>query len=138
MNKKDLIYSFIKNIERNRLLTVFISNMFNYENLTNYNYLFRLTKTNSEVIMDIYDNISINRFNRYIFVFDSEKEYVNKLFDGVYLTYINVKTVKNSNNKLNKLAYLLKLSKYEAIEYAKTFLDKRIVNILIKTIKKAN
>ena len=71
--------------------------MFNYENLTDYNYLFRLTKTNSEVIMDIYDNISINRFNRYIFVFDSEKEYVNELFDGVYLTYINVKTVASTD-----------------------------------------
>ena len=56
MNKKDILYTFIKTIEKKQLLTKFIKNIFDYENFNDYNYLFRITENSNQVIIDIYDN----------------------------------------------------------------------------------
>ena len=132
MNKKELFYRFIKSLERNRLLTKFISNIFDYNELHDYNYLFRVTNNDSEVIIDIYDNISINRFNRYIFSFIKGR-YNNRVVnnDGVFIHYIDVLNIDDNKDKLYKLAYLFNLDK-NMIGYAETFLDKEIIDILKK------
>ena len=136
MNKKDMLYTFIKEIEKNKLLTLFIKNIFDYKNLHDYNYIFRIINEKDAVIMDIYDNISDNRFNRYIFCFNN-KNYKNKVSDNnVFVTYININKLTDSDNKLYKLAYLTKLNSDEIIEYANSFLDIKLVNILINIIKK--
>jgi protein associated with RNAse G/E len=67
MNKRDMLFTFIKTIEKKKLLTKFIINIFDYQNFHDYNYLFRIVKEEDNIIIDIYDNISANRFNRYIF-----------------------------------------------------------------------
>ena len=137
MNKKDILYTFIKTIEKKQLLTKFIKNIFDYENFNDYNYLFRITENSNQVIIDIYDNISDNRFNRYIFNFSRSNYYTRVIKEGnVFVTYINVLRIGDSNNKLYKLAYLINLNKNKMYEYASTFLDQEFVDILINIIKK--
>ena len=137
MNKKDILYTFIKTIEKKQLLTKFIKNIFDYENFNDYNYLFRITENSNQVIIDIYDNISDNRFNRYIFNFSRSNYDIRVIKEGnVFVTYINVLRIGDSNNKLYKLAYLTKLNKNKMYEYASTFLDQEFVDILINIIKK--
>lgn len=137
MNKRDMLYRFIKRIERSKLLTLFIQNIFDYDNLYDYNYIFRINKEGDNLVIDIYDNVSVNRFNRYIFNYDNKIINNDNLCDNnVFITYINVNNMKDSNNKLYKLAYLFKLEDDNLIAYANTFLDQKIVDILKSIIKK--
>lgn len=137
MNKKDLMLTFIKEIYDSKLMTIFIKNIFDYENFNDYNYLFRMIENNQEIIIDIYDNVSDNRFNRYIFSFE-ELNYDFKVIEegNVFVNYINILKLDNPDNKLLKLGYLFKLNDNEMIEYAKTFLPDVIVKKLKYTMKK--
>ena len=129
-----MFYRFIKVIERKKLLTLFIKNIFNYDEIYDYNYLFRIVKSRGQVIIDIYDNISDNRFNRYVFNFNKNKKNINYYKDNVFVTYINVFDVEDSNNKLCKLGYLFSLSDKDMIDYARAFLDDEFVKILKKQV----
>ena len=132
-----MLYRFIKRIERSKLLTLFIQNIFDYDNLYDYNYIFRINKEGDNLVIDIYDNVSVNRFNRYIFNYDNKViNNDNSCDNNVFITYINVNNMKDSNNKLYKLAYLFKLEDDKIITYANTFLDQKIVTILKTIIKK--
>ena len=55
-------------------MTSFIKNFFDYKYLNDYNYIFRMIDNEVELIIDIYDNVSENRFNRYVFNFDSHSK----------------------------------------------------------------
>ena len=118
-------------------MTKFIINIFDYERLQDYNYIFRMIDGNNEVIIDIYDNVSDNRFNRYIFSF-IDNVYVFKVLEegNVFVNYISVLNMVDGNNKLEKLAYLFKLDEDEMLDYANTFLNKIFVDILEEIIKK--
>ena len=132
-----MLYRFIKRIERSKLLTLFIQNIFDYDNLYDYNYIFRINKEGDNLVIDIYDNVSVNRFNRYIFNYGNNViNNDNSCDNNVFITYINVNNMKDSNNKLYKLAYLFKLEDDNIITYANTFLDQKIVTILKTIIKK--
>lgn len=136
MNKKELLEIFIKTIQKNKLLTEFIQNIFDYKNLHDYNYIFRISTNREEVIIDIYDNISNHRFNRYVFSYNRGKYTTNVIEENnVFVTYIDVLNLTGSNNKLYKLAYMTILKKEKIIDYAKTFLDNKFINILKKIIK---
>lgn len=131
MNKKNAMRDFIKKINDSNLMTQFIKNIFNYENFYDYNYLFRMIDNEDEVIIDIYDNVSDNRFNRYIFSFVNTG-YDIKVIDekNVFVSYINIKDVIDNDNKLLKLAYLFKIADSEMLAYANSFLDDIFVEIL--------
>ena len=137
MNKKALMWCFINELVKDKKITLFIRNIFNYQEINDYNYLFRVIEENNSVMMDIYDNISDNRFNRYIFSFDKGKYDMKVIQEGnVFVTFIFINKVIDCDNKLLKLAYLFKLDNLEMIDYAKDFLDKEIVEVLIKILKK--
>lgn len=137
MNKKELMAKYIRKIKRKKELTSFIAYMFDYNDFHDYNYIFRMVEEKNRVIIDIYDNISSNRFNRYIFNFNRSNLNTKVIKEkNIFVTYINIPNLKdNINNKLYKLAYLFKLNKKEMIEYADTFLDKKYIDILIDIIK---
>ena len=139
MNNKQLMLSFIKAIKNKGLLTSFIASIFDYNNFHDYNYLFRMTTNANLIIIDIYDNISSNRFNRYIFSFDEAGEYDIKIVNenNVFVTRIYINRVEDSENKLIKLAYLFQIEQNKMLAYANTFLDKKYVNILNKIINKS-
>ena len=136
MNKKEIMYNFINEIKNRGLLTKFIKLIFNYDNFNDYNYIFRIFMESDRVVMDIYDNISDNRFNRYVFFFDNDKHGIKCIKEGnVYVTYINVLNISDGSNYLSKLAYLFKLDKEEMFEYANTFLEQEYIDILKDIIK---
>ena len=137
MTKKNMFNLFLNKINDMKLMTKFIINIFYYEGLQDYNYIFRMIDVNNEVIIDIYDNVSDNRFNRYIFSF-MDNDYVFKVLEegNVFVNYISIMNVVDGNNKLEKLAYLFKLDEDEMLDYANTFLNKIFVDILEEIIKK--
>lgn len=131
MNKKVIMGRFIEKIEDRKLTTLFIKELFDYDNFNDYNYLFRMKDDNKRVIIDIYDNVSSNRFNRYIFSF-TKGDYDFKLVEdkNVFVSYINILNLVDSDNKLLKLGYLFRIRKNKMIDYAKTFLTDEIVKCL--------
>ena len=137
MNKKDMMFAFIKRIENEHKLTLFIKNIFDYKNFNDYNYIFRVINEDNFVIMDIYDNVTENRFNRYIFDFNIDKYDVKcKCINNVFVTMINIFNMDDSDNKLYKLAFLFSDKNNDLIKYANTFLEKTFIDILDDIINK--
>jgi len=137
MTKKNMFKLFINKINDRKLITKFIINIFDYEDFNDYNYIFRMIDSNNEIIIDIYDNVSDNRFNRYIFSFE-EKNYTFKVLEegNVFVNYISVMNIFDGDNKLEKLAYLFKIDDDKMLDYANTFLNKIFVDILREITKK--
>jgi len=131
MTNQELMYKFISNIYSNGLITNFLINIFNYKNLNEYNYIFRLSVEGYYVIIDLFDNISENRFNRYFFDFSTGKKtmIINKS-SNIFVTHIKVLKVSKDGSNLLKLAYLFKLKKSRMINFAYKFLDDEFVEIL--------
>ena len=137
MNKKTLMVEFINKLQEKKELTLFIKNLFDYENFNDYNYIFRLGEEQNRVIIDIYDNISLHRFNRYIFSFTAgEYDIIVTEESNVFVSFINVLNVNDSEDKLLKLAYLFKIPDNEMIDYANTFMDSKHITILEEIIDK--
>ena len=131
MTYKNEMYNFLKKIINKKLLTKFLINIFDYTGLEDYNYISRLSSNKDAIILDIYDNVTVNRFNRYCFNFNKKSSTVfNEEYNNVFVTNIAVLNTIDDNNNLIKLAYLFKLSKKDRIEYANTFLDKEFINLL--------
>ena len=139
MNKRVLMKEFIETIDRKKLMTQFIKDMFNYQELYDYNYLFRIKEEGNMIIIDIYDNVSNNRFNRYVYRFSPGK-YMIKIEerDNVFVNYINIMNIDKDNyeNNIIKLGYLFKLRKNKMIDYAHKFLSDEVVDILNEILKK--
>lgn len=135
MNKKEMMGSFINKIYDKKLMTLFIRNLFDYNNFYDYNYIFRMKEDKKRIIIDIYDNVSSNRFNRYIFSF-THGEYDIRIEEdkNVFVSYINVLDLNDSDNKLKKLGYLFNIKEKRMVDYAETFLDDEIVNCLIEVL----
>ena len=136
MNKKEMMLRFLRKIKYRKLMTSFLINIFDYNGLHDYNYIYRIEDNNDDIIIDIYDNISANRFNRYIFSFSNlEKDYQVYEKDSVFVTIINVINSKDNQNKLLKLAYLFNIDKEKMLDYANTFLDMEFIKIIKEIIK---
>lgn len=136
MNKKRVMCDFINEINNRKLMTLFIKNIFGYEEFYDYNYLFRMISTDNEIIIDIYDNVSDNRFNRYVFSFE-KLGYDIKIIEesNVFVNYISINDIIDCNSNLLRLAYLFKIDDSLMIEYASSFLDNLFVSILDEIIK---
>lgn len=125
-NNKILFVKFIKHIQDSNKLELFLNNIFEYKNLNSNKYVFNMQSINSKVIIDIYTKIDSNQYKRYIFDFKGGMEQT----DGII--YIDVYNIPESKNKVFKLAYMFTLTKKEMYEYAKTFLDEELIDILKK------
>lgn len=137
MNKKNMLRDFINEINDNKMMTQFIKNIFGYENFYDYNYLFRMVDNDSELIIDIYDNVSDNRFNRYVFSFVDLGYDLKIMYEGnVFVNYISINEVLDSDNNLLKLAYLFKIDEEYMIDYGYSFLDLEFVEIIRDILKK--
>ncbi len=133
MTNKDEMYCFLKRIFDRKLMTKFLINIFDYEGLEDFNYISRVSMKEDMVILDVYDNITDNRFNRYCFDFNAKaKSFFNNLKNDVFVTKIAVLNIKEKKDKLIKLAYLFNLSYEKRIKYAKTFLDDVFINLFSK------
>lgn len=138
MNRRRMMGLYLKKLERSKLLTRFIALLFDYKDFHDYNYIYRMVEENKRIIIDIYDNISSNRFNRYIISFkENDKGYNIQEMDNVFVTYINVFKIENADNMLLKFCYLFTLELDKMVEYAKEFLDLDMVLCLEEMLKNA-
>lgn len=129
---------YLKKLERSKLLTRFIALLFDYKDFHDYNYIYRMVEENMRIIIDIYDNISSNRFNRYIISFkENDKGYNIQEMNNVFVTYINVFKIENADSMLLKFCYLFTLELDKMVEYAKGFLDLDMVICLKEMLKNA-
>lgn len=132
----NMMIDFINNINNMNLMTEFIKNMFKNDNIFDYNYMFRFTTTDDEIIIDIYDNISDKKFNRYIYSFNIDNyNYKLEVEDRLYIHYINIFNIEDNDDNMLKLGYLFSLDNNKMIEYAKIFLNDEFVLILKDIIK---
>lgn len=136
MNKKNMMREFINKINKRGLMTRFIRNIFDYDDFHDYNYFFRMIDMDNKIILDIYDNVSDTKLNRYVFSFDGV-DYTIKIDNNgsIFVHYISVLNTKNSDKKLMKLAYLFNIDEGMMLEYADSFLDKIFVEILREILK---
>jgi len=135
VTNQELMYQFVTYIYNNKLTTKFLRNILIYDELHDYNYIFRVALSDNYIIIDIYDNISENRFNRYIFDFNKRNHsFKMNQISNVYVTYINIFSTRKPSSNILKLAYLFKLSRSRMINYAKKFLDDEFIVILKKLI----
>lgn len=136
MNKKNIMLEFISTINDRGLMTSFIRDIFDYDNFYDYNYFFRMIDMDNKIILDIYDNVSDTKLNRYVFSFDELDDNIKIENDGsIFVHYISVLNIKNSDKKLMKLAYLFNMDEGMMLEYADSFLDKIFVEILREILK---
>ena len=135
MNKMSIMIRFIEMIEESNLITDFIKNICGYKNINDYNYMFRMFSNDNEIIIDIYDNFTDNRFNRYIFNFlDCDYVVLDEIEDYLFIKYISILNIKDRDDNLYKLAYLFRLDNNMMLDYASSFLDVKFVDILKKII----
>lgn len=139
MNKKQLMSKFIKEIEKNNLLTLFIKEIFDYKSLEDYNYIFRMIEEKNTIIIDIYDNVDGNHFNRYIFNF-SKKDFEYKSIEknNIVINYINICNITNQKNNLLKFSYLFKTTKNKIYSYAKSFMSAKLLVCLQNILDNKN
>lgn len=138
MNRRRMMGLYLKKLERSKLLTRFIALLFDYKDFHDYNYIYRMVEENKRIIIDIYDNISSNRFNRYIISFkENDKGYNIQEMNNVFVTYINVFKIENADSMLLKFCYLFTLELDKMVEYAKGFLDLDMVICLKEMLKNA-
>ena len=139
MCKKDLMIKFLNKIKFKGLLTKFIQELYEIPEIHDYNYLYRLINEDNLVIIDIYDNITKNRFNRYIFSFD-EGDYDYKVTEenNVFVTRIYVNNMTISDNHIYQFAYLFKLDSKDIIGEAEKIFSSEIINVLKSIINKPN
>lgn len=133
-----IMSEFLNSLDKNKKLTIFYKIIFNYEVLNDYNYISRIVNNNNNyIIIDIYDNVLDNRFNRYIFDFKNKDYIIDVKSDGdVIVTRICVNGEYTPDSNLMKLAYLFSnRNNNNMLFYAKTFLPEDIVIILEKNIK---
>lgn len=132
-----LMYKFLNRVKREKLMTLFLTNILFDNGLNDYNYICRLFKKDGLVVLDIYDNISKNRFNRYLFDFNNtDYDYKREEIDNVFVNYLGINNLQDSSLNLIKLGFLFKLPKDKMIEYSSLFLDEKINNILIDIINR--
>ena len=131
------MHDFLTKIKERNLLTDFIKDIFGYSNINDYNYTYELNIHDNIIIIDIFDKINNNRFNRYMFSFDKgnyDIKVINE--DNIIITKIYINNLKDSNNLLYKFAYMFKLNNNDIVNYANTFLNKKYVEILEEIINK--
>ena len=91
------------------------------------------------IIIDIYDNVDGNHFNRYIFNF-SKKDFEYKSIEknNIVINYINICNITNQKNNLLKFSYLFKTTKNKIYPYAKSFMSAKLLVCLQNILDNKN
>jgi len=134
---KVIMTNFINAIINRGLLTEFIKIIFNYDYLFDYNYMFRMIDDDNFIIIDIYDNVSQNRFNRYVYDFiDDSYVFLLDYENNILVRKISVINVNRDGDNILKLGYLFKLDRELMLDYADEFMDIKFIKVLEYLIKK--
>ena len=132
MNDEMLRLSLIELMNEN-LLNDFVNRIFKYR-LKDGEYVYMQYKiVNDNIVLNIYDNSSVNRFKAYIFTNDNIDNDIKDIYyiniDDCYHKYKN----KGTRNKLNLLGALLKEQDNEEKKKIINYIDDNSMkNILLK------
>lgn len=140
VNRCKIMKEFLELILKKGLLTDFLNDIFEYKNFKDYNYIYRLGSDKESIIIDVYDNVSVNRFNRYIYSFvdNDEYDYMVEVHDNVYVHYYNIFILGDKLDKRMMFGYLFTLPYEEMIEYARGFMNTKYLECLEIVLKKAS
>ena len=132
-----IMKEFLKVIYKKNLLTDFLNDVFEYKDFGDYNYIYRLGNDDTSVIIDVYDNVSINRFNIYIYCFfnNSKDKYIVREIDNVYVHYYDVFKIGKIGDKKKMFGHLFTISYNDMLEYARRFMDNKYVECLNIVLK---
>ena len=78
---REVLSEFLYSLEEEKKLTKFLKIIFKYKVLHDYNYISRIVVNDKSVILDVYDNILENRFNRHIEMAKVVREWGRKYFE---------------------------------------------------------
>jgi hypothetical protein len=134
---KEIMAAYLRSLNNKNKLIKLLKIFFGYKDIKKDNYLVRLYEDDDRVVMDIYDNINDNRFNRYIFDFKNTLGIIVREYrTNVYITEIYIRTINKTNKLILKFAYIFKLKDEEMNGYAKNILPKELLTPLLDIIKK--
>lgn len=144
MDRKEVFRQVLIKLMENGLLNEFISIVFDY-NLEENDFIYAQYKlVNKEIVLEIFDNNKVNRFNVYVFVENSKDKYIEKNNDeNTSITYLYLdncyKKYKEEKNVSNiiKLASVFRVkSEQEFKELINGIFNKDIEKIIYNEIKK--
>lgn len=144
MDKKEIFRQVLIKLMENGLLNEFISIVFDYD-LEENDFIYAQYKlVNKEIVLEIFDNNKVNRFNVYVFVENSKDKYIEKNNDeNTSITYLYLdncyKKYKEEKNVSNiiKLASVFRVkSEQEFKELINGIFNKDIEKIIYNEIKK--
>lgn len=144
MDRKEVFRQVLIRLMEKGLLNDFISIVFDY-NLEENDFIYAQYKlVNKEIVLEIFDNNKVNRFNVYVFVENSKDKYIEKNNDeNTSITYLYLdncyKKYKDKKNVSNiiKLASAFRVkSEQEFKELINGIFNKDIEKIIYNEIKK--
>ena len=144
MDRKEVFRQVLIKLMENGLLNEFISIVFDYD-LEENDFIYAQYKlVNKEIVLEIFDNNKVNRFNVYVFVENSKDKYIEKNNDeNTSITYLYLdncyKKYKEEKNVSNiiKLASVFRVkSEQEFKELINGIFNKDIEKIIYNEIKK--
>lgn len=144
MDKKEIFRQILITLMNEGYLNDFISIVFNY-NLKENDFIFAQYKIiDNNIILDIFDNNTKNRFNAYIFVEDSENILIEKeVNNDACITYLYIDNCYKKYKSKKRLSNLLKLAASFRVETEQEFnnlikgiFPKEIEKIIYKEIEK--
>lgn len=111
MDRKEIFRQILIKLMEEGLLNDFISITFNY-NLKENDFIFAQYKIiDNNIMLDIFDNNTKNRFNAYIFVEDSDNILIEKEVNkDTSITYLYLDNCYKKYKRNKKLSNLLKLA----------------------------
>lgn len=134
---KQVMFNYINEIDKKNLVTKMLVETFDYVELEDHNYIFRVSSDETSVIMDVYDNVTVNRFNRFYFSFNVNSiDHYQKEANNVFETWINVFKCNESKN-IFKFAHLFTLDTNDMIKYAESFLSNEFISLLEEVLNKS-
>lgn len=144
MDRKEIFRQILIKLMEKGLLNDFISIVFDY-NLEENDFIYAQYKlVNKEIILEIFDNNIVNRFNVYVFVEKSKEKYIeNNKEQNTSITYLYLDNCYKEYKKDKNVSNLIKLaasfrvkSEKEFRELIKGIFAKEIEKIIFDEIKK--
>ena len=136
MDRKEVFRQILIELMNQGLLNDFISIVFDYD-LTVNDFIYAQYKiVDNNVILNIFDNNSANRFKAYIFVEESNKVAIEKEVDNdAMVTYLYLDNCYKQYKTTKKTSNLIKLAVSFRVETKEEF-DNLIKDIFPKEIEK--
>ena len=127
MDKKEIFRQVLIKLMENGLLNEFISIVFDYD-LEENDFIYAQYKlVNKEIVLEIFDNNKVNRFNVYVFVENSKDKYIDKNNDeNTSITYLYLDNCYKKYKDKKNVSNIIKLASVFRVKSEQEF--KELIN----------